>query len=649
MPTTSEVNTAAENFITDTDTADGKINGAAGTVTDRHGVTTKNLQQIFSEIGYKVPVAFSSGLSVSDGSFTVEYSGEVYAAKPSQTPFTTTASFLSSQWFKLENLTKFNSRNATNAAILASNSDGTVGVLGGLFYKVDSSATGTDSATNDLGVDGLVPFGDATFEHYGATGGADDVTAMNAALANGGRVRGKSGRTYSFSGTLNIVSGTVLDLRGCSLTPTSAVTGAALRAYQQSDITVYWGAVVGTGAAFSTGDENLVVFEECDRVRSYDGLFRKSRNMGILLKDCENCTIQAPVSLNCYGTGFQDRDGNNNTWINPISDGNGDTGVATYSGGRGLLIWRGTDITVLGGSSSRCSEYGLRVFSQAADTAGTSHVKVIGHHCEDNDVIDYYIYNESGDVALIEMTNCSVRRTSDPTSHPVALQGSNISWVGGMVEKVGGRAARSTFSLYGLSDSKISGVHAKNQGQFISWSGSSLCDNVLVESNVADIATCGQPLGSNISYHDNTFVHGGAGTTDIAIDCGSVTEVTVDGNRFDGFWRNINWTAQGIVLRNNTSRNTTDVSLRMNGDGVAGLASSGNDWDTGSNPSWVATAHRQKNTNSRMTAYGGAAPTTLSWARGDRIVQANPTVALPKSWVCTVSGTPGTWVSEGDL
>lgn len=43
------------------------------------------------------------------------------------------------------------------------------------------------------------------------------------------------------------------------------------------------------------------------------------------------------------------------------------------------------------------------------------------------------------------------------------------------------------------------------------------------------------------------------------------------------------------------------------------------------------------------------APTTGTWAVGDRVVNSTPAVGQPKAWVCTVAGTPGTWVSEGNL
>lgn len=46
---------------------------------------------------------------------------------------------------------------------------------------------------------------------------------------------------------------------------------------------------------------------------------------------------------------------------------------------------------------------------------------------------------------------------------------------------------------------------------------------------------------------------------------------------------------------------------------------------------------------------GTGVPTALAWNVGDRIANSAPAVAASKGWVCTVAGTPGTWVSEGNL
>lgn len=47
--------------------------------------------------------------------------------------------------------------------------------------------------------------------------------------------------------------------------------------------------------------------------------------------------------------------------------------------------------------------------------------------------------------------------------------------------------------------------------------------------------------------------------------------------------------------------------------------------------------------------YGNAIPTAGTWTQGSIVFNALPAVASAKGWVCTVSGTPGTWVSMGNL
>lgn len=44
-----------------------------------------------------------------------------------------------------------------------------------------------------------------------------------------------------------------------------------------------------------------------------------------------------------------------------------------------------------------------------------------------------------------------------------------------------------------------------------------------------------------------------------------------------------------------------------------------------------------------------AIPTAGTWTRGDTIENSAPAVGSAKAWKCTVSGTPGTWVSTGNL
>lgn len=53
--------------------------------------------------------------------------------------------------------------------------------------------------------------------------------------------------------------------------------------------------------------------------------------------------------------------------------------------------------------------------------------------------------------------------------------------------------------------------------------------------------------------------------------------------------------------------------------------------------------------NSKTVTYAAAIPTTGTWKVGDRLFNSAPAVGQPKGWICTVAGTPGTWVSEGNL
>lgn len=50
----------------------------------------------------------------------------------------------------------------------------------------------------------------------------------------------------------------------------------------------------------------------------------------------------------------------------------------------------------------------------------------------------------------------------------------------------------------------------------------------------------------------------------------------------------------------------------------------------------------------RQTA-GETPPAAGAWAQGDYCRNSAPAVGRPKGWICTAAGTPGTWVSEGNL
>jgi hypothetical protein len=51
----------------------------------------------------------------------------------------------------------------------------------------------------------------------------------------------------------------------------------------------------------------------------------------------------------------------------------------------------------------------------------------------------------------------------------------------------------------------------------------------------------------------------------------------------------------------------------------------------------------------RRMIWTASAPASGTWTQGDVAFNVSATVGQPKGWQCTVSGTPGTWVSTGNL
>lgn len=99
-------------------------------------------------------------------------------------------------------------RNALNAAMLATTlTNGQVAMMDGLAYLKDDSATGVASATNDLSVDGLVPFLIGAAQHYGmAIDGVTDDKVKLQALSDADVIQILPNGDYAVSGALTAQS-----------------------------------------------------------------------------------------------------------------------------------------------------------------------------------------------------------------------------------------------------------------------------------------------------------------------------------------------------------------------------------------------------------------------------------------------------------
>lgn len=155
-----------------------------------------------------------------------------------------------------------------------------------------------------------------------------------------------------------------------------------------------------------------------------------------------------------------------------------------------------------------------------------------------------------------------------------------------------------------------------------------------------------------------------ATSTNIGISLGSLG-VTLESNDILGFNRGIE--NRAATLTANTR--FTSLVLRQNevasctvGVGISNASASstvlveqpvfsGNGADFGasvsaggSSASWPGVRE-----GTAFVARATAAPTAGTWAVGDRVMNISPSVGQPIGWVCTVAGTPGTWVALANL
>jgi hypothetical protein len=106
MPTTDPVpSTSPADLLFNAQKIDEAVTGTADTYTDRLGVEHLTMTGAMKKLGYEVPVAFTSGLSITRASQTVTNGGLSYHANPASLPFTTTGTFVAGHWVLISNVT----------------------------------------------------------------------------------------------------------------------------------------------------------------------------------------------------------------------------------------------------------------------------------------------------------------------------------------------------------------------------------------------------------------------------------------------------------------------------------------------------------------------------------------------------------------
>ena len=234
-----------------------------------------------------------------------------------------------------------------------------------------------------------------------------------------------------------------------------------------------------------------------------------------------------------------------------------------------------------------------------------------------------------------------------------------------------------------------------NLGHGISLSGATV-HSVLVSSNhvfnsagnaiVADCvaSTSGNiQIVSNLVKHTNTKgaikVYVDASGADCFVSNNSITgtdnttsnlglnsgiwfngRIHCTGNVITKFHRGIESQFSGrvtdVICANNTVKNTVH-GINGQGDGpwiVADNAFTSVSGNVLQNGAYQGMMVRSMNVTTATKAdiiqvTRAAVPSAGTWVIGDYVKNSTPSTGQPKGWYCTVAGTPGTWVSEGNL
>ena len=486
---------------------------------------------------------------------------------------------------------------------------------------------------------------------FGAVGDgvADDTAAIQAALNAANTVVFVEG-TYLVNDQLDLSANQTLIGDGNSkIVLQSGVTpyvlrGDAVHNFVMRDMTIEGNGISGNSTVYITNSTNVTI-DNCK--------ITKSGATALWFVSCtfvkvENCTLSNNYY---YGLEFRDCDGCKAIANQCVS--NGDTGVATSAGGRGIMLWRSRGCYIAGNRLITSTEYGFRIYSEAADATTSDNNVVTGNVFLDNVRADLVLYDEGVAFSFVTRNVISDNvfyRTVDTTdlNSVCVLHGDFNTYMNNHIHKAGAFGTDCGFNFFNANYCTISNCSVENMAQAFSTSSST---NITIDNCFGNGVANGVTIPTEgIMVTNCKFLHGGSGTTDVCINNGATAtgKNFYEDNYISGFYRGIQIADESVAVFRNTTVGSTDVGLFKSGDVTANYEAADNSWDS-ANPFLLSAYSRTGSTHDQAVLKYPAAPTALTWTHGDITWNEQPAVGSPKGWMCTVAGTPGTWVSMGNL
>ena len=133
---------------------------------------------------------------------------------------------------------------------------------------------------------------------------------------------------------------------------------------------------------------------------------------------------------------------------------------------------------------------------------------------------------------------------------------------------------------------------------------------------------------------------------------GSLTDVVVSNNLFDNFLSYGCFVGYGyssitrVSFLNNIFKNISGSALSVNMDVTENPDANSCVWSGNTNSVSTSGTNYTRFWASKFSDYSSSVPTTGYHSIGAKSVNFAPVVGQPKEWICTVSGSPGTWIAN---
>ena len=548
-----------------------------------------------------------------------------------------------------------------------------------------------------------------TPQDFGAAGDgiADDTIPLQNWANRAGLLFMPAG-TYKITAAVSLLSNTKMVAANGAVVQTATTNISLFTATSRSGIQIFGVKFKATasGASAYVGGVKLT---SCTDSHISDCVFEGMQWAGVLLDGCSRCIVRGNYFTGWLGTVQDAADVciYNDCALCEVVDnqcfGGGQHGVLVQDPYAGLLPKK---CVVSGNRIGQHTGYGIAVYLTGISGTGDTYNQIVNNYIENIEGSYstnrssgsgiYVVGNWTGGTQVIgnNIYNCCVQ-TLDRTLAPAGIGISNIP---------------STVTKPVVANNTITGM---TQGDGIlvvsSPGGAVVANNViripstnnstgvggatLLGSGLRFEASSGvESIGNHVTVlgNGNAFLQyaNGVASSDIAVTGGyfeSASGATLNVIQNGGFTTS-NFIVSGVRAKNTGSSNyafsigsvvggvlTNNIgyapsfeALRISA--CTQVRVSGGSYTSGATPAVSTTgtctgsfidqtvywgispgAMSNSGTGVAVTWRSSAVPASGTWAVGDTTEQSVPAVGSPKRWRCTVAGTSGTWVSEGNL